>query len=100
MKIYKINPINFKALKAPYMYETDGITNYMVRLPMSRHWRRVYVHSGNGGRALWMHSGDMDFDMNSFTYYVADKGERSNFIPVELPFDEADENMRIILKTS
>jgi hypothetical protein len=92
MKIFKISADNFKFHKAPYAYETDPITEYMVRLPASRHWRRVYFYSSAKinskyiGKTLRLGSGD-DFSFNESFFYVRAAGKGSNFIPVELSFD-------------
>ena len=89
MKIYKIAPKDRKVVKPPYIYEGDGITEYMVRLPINRHWRRVFVHNSRSyshfgkGRRLLRSPEDADFDLPEFFYYVVDRGNGANFIPVE-----------------
>lgn len=88
MKIYKISPNNRKIVPPPYLYEGDGITQYMVRLPTNRHWRRVYIHTSihalNGkGRTLYRALEDTEFKLPESFYYVLKSGDGANFIPIE-----------------
>lgn len=70
-----ISAENFQRIRAPWISETSGVQPYMVRIPPSQRWRRVYLHSSQQA-----------INGRTYGYYVRTKDESHLWldIPPEL----------------